>query len=90
MAFRTGGRPPRGAGANGADTVPVTAAALPEPVMPMLATAGKVPAGPGWAFEFKWDGVRAIVAAAGGQVRLTSRNGNDVTGGYPEIGRRAR
>jgi bifunctional non-homologous end joining protein LigD len=58
---------------------------LPEPVMPMLATAGNVPRGPGWAFEFKWDGVRAVVAAAGEQVRLTSRLGNDVTAGYPEL-----
>ena len=66
-------------------TPPVTAAPLPEPVMPMLATAGPVPNGPGWAFEFKWDGVRAIVAAAGGAVRLTSRLGNDVTAGYPEL-----
>lgn len=51
----------------------------------MLATAGAVPTGHGWAFEFKWDGVRAIVAAAGDQVRLTSRNGNDVSLGYPEL-----
>lgn len=51
----------------------------------MLATAGSVPPGLGWAFEFKWDGVRAIVAAAGDQVRLTSRNGNDVSRGYPEL-----
>jgi bifunctional non-homologous end joining protein LigD len=63
----------------------MTAAALPEPVMPMLATAGLVPHGPGWAFEFKWDGVRAVVAAAGAEVRLTSRLGNDVTLGYPEL-----
>ena len=53
--------------------------------MPMLATAGQVPNGPGWAFEFKWDGVRAVVAAAGDQVQLTSRLGNDVTAGYPEL-----
>ena len=53
--------------------------------MPMLATAGPVPHGPGWAFEFKWDGVRAIVAAAGDAVQLTSRLGNDVTAGYPEL-----
>jgi bifunctional non-homologous end joining protein LigD len=58
---------------------------LPEPVAPMLASAGEPPSGPGWAFEFKWDGVRAIAAAAGEQVRLHSRNGNDVTGGYPEL-----
>ena len=52
----------------------------------MLATAAPVPPrGPGWAFEFKWDGVRAIVAASGGEVRLTSRLGNDVTAGYPEL-----
>jgi bifunctional non-homologous end joining protein LigD len=63
----------------------MTAAPLPEPVMPMLATAGPVPHGPGWAFEFKWDGVRAIVGASGGDVRLTSRLGNDVTAGYPEL-----
>lgn len=53
--------------------------------MPMLATSGPVPAGPGWAFEFKWDGVRAVAAAADGAVRLTSRLGNDVTAGYPEL-----
>jgi len=63
----------------------VTAPLLPEPVKPMLATAGSVPHGPGWAFEFKWDGVRAVVAAAGDRVQLTSRLGNDVTAGYPEL-----
>ncbi|MGH3824470.1 MAG: non-homologous end-joining DNA ligase [Pseudonocardiaceae bacterium] len=58
---------------------------LPEPVAPMLASAGAPPSGPGWAFEFKWDGVRAIAAIAGDQLRLYSRNGNDITGGYPEL-----
>jgi ATP-dependent DNA ligase len=29
-------------------------------ISPMLATLGTVPTGPGWAYEFKWDGVRAI------------------------------
>jgi bifunctional non-homologous end joining protein LigD len=37
----------------------------------------------GW--EFKWDGVRAIAYIAGGQVRLLSRTGRDVTGSYPEL-----
>jgi bifunctional non-homologous end joining protein LigD len=37
----------------------------------------------GW--EFKWDGVRAIAYVAGGQVRLLSRSGRDVTGSYPEL-----
>lgn len=63
----------------------MAAVPLPDPVAPMLATTGTVPRGPGWAFEFKWDGVRAVVAAAGGAVRLTSRLGNDVTAGYPEL-----
>jgi bifunctional non-homologous end joining protein LigD len=58
---------------------------LPEPVAPMLASAGEPPSGLGWAFEFKWDGVRVIAAATGEQVRLHSRNGNDITGGYPEL-----
>jgi len=65
------------------------APALPEPLSPMLAVAGELPAGPGWAFEFKWDGVRAVVGAAGERVRFTSRNGNDVTLGYPELTRTA-
>lgn len=38
----------------------------------------------GWAFEPKWDGVRAIVHVSDDGVRLISRNGNDVTGAYPE------
>lgn len=53
----------------------------------MLASPGAPPSGPGWAFEFKWDGVRAIAAIAGDQLRLYSRNGNDITGGYPELTR---
>jgi bifunctional non-homologous end joining protein LigD len=55
----------------------------------MLATSGQPPRAAGWAFEFKWDGVRAIVAAAGQRLRITSRAGNDVTAGYPEISRAA-
>ena len=51
----------------------------------MLACAGTPPSGAGWAFEFKWDGVRAIAAVAGDRWRLYSRNGNDITGGYPEL-----
>ncbi|GII23020.1 non-homologous end-joining DNA ligase [Planosporangium mesophilum] len=51
----------------------------------MLATAGPVPTGPEWAFEFKWDGVRALVEARGTGVRAYSRNGRDITAGYPEL-----
>jgi bifunctional non-homologous end joining protein LigD len=58
---------------------------LPSPVSPMLATAGQPPAGAGWAFEFKWDGVRAVTAVAGDRFRSHSRRGNEVTAGYPEL-----
>lgn len=54
-------------------------------IPPMLAAAGTVPTGAGWAFEFKYDGVRATTYIAGGQVRALSRNGNDVTASYPEL-----
>lgn len=39
----------------------------------------------GYVYEFKWDGVRAIVATDGRQVTIRSRRGNDVTGSYPEL-----
>lgn len=54
-------------------------------MLPMLATAGPVPTGPGWAFEFKWDGVRAVTAVGAGRVHVISRNNNDVTRTYPEL-----
>jgi bifunctional non-homologous end joining protein LigD len=52
----------------------------------MLATAvSTLPTGTGWAYEFKWDGVRALVDVTEAGVRLYSRAGNDITGGYPEL-----
>jgi len=38
-----------------------------------------------WAYEVKWDGVRVLAVVTGGRLRLLSRAGNDVTGGYPEL-----
>ena len=59
---------------------------LPRGLRPMLATAGPLPAGqPGWAFEMKWDGLRAISYVSGDGVRLVSRSGRDVTHAYPEL-----
>jgi bifunctional non-homologous end joining protein LigD len=52
----------------------------------MLATAvDTLPSGAGWAYEFKWDGVRALLQVTDRGARLTSRAGNDVSGGYPEL-----
>lgn len=51
----------------------------------MLAVTGPLPAGPGWAYEFKWDGVRAIAQLSGGRARLYARSGTEITIGYPEL-----
>jgi len=80
------------------------AAARSKPPAPMLATLGSTTDGSfddesEWAFEMKWDGVRAIAevrrdegneAAEGGTVRLFSRNGVDITVSYPELAAIAR
>lgn len=54
-------------------------------VSPMLAKLGRLPHGAGWAFEMKFDGVRAISYVQGGVVRVLSRNDNDVSRSYPEL-----
>jgi bifunctional non-homologous end joining protein LigD len=51
----------------------------------MLATAGTLPTGPGWAYEFKWDGVRTLADSSTSGHTLTSRLGNDVSAAYPEL-----
>lgn len=51
----------------------------------MLATPGPVPAGPGWAFEIKFDGVRAIGYASPSELRTVSRNDRDISRSYPEV-----
>jgi bifunctional non-homologous end joining protein LigD len=59
---------------------------MPEHVKPMLARAGPLPREDGgWAYEVKWDGVRAIGYVEGGRLRLESRNGRDITSRYPEL-----
>ncbi|MEU7871150.1 non-homologous end-joining DNA ligase [Dactylosporangium sp. NPDC049140] len=55
------------------------------PPAPMLASPGVLPAGPGWAFEFKWDGIRAIAVVQAGVTRLFARSGAEVTAAYPEL-----
>src|SRR5262249_14984769 len=55
------------------------------PVPPMLASPGPLPDGPGWAFELKWDGIRAIAVVEEGQTRLYARSGAEVTAAYPEL-----
>ena len=40
---------------------------------------------PAWIFERKLDGVRVLARRESGEAVLRSRNGNDVSAGYPEI-----
>jgi len=38
-----------------------------------------------YAAEWKWDGIRVQLVHAGGQTRLYSRTGDDISGSFPEI-----
>src|SRR4051794_32930251 len=61
---------------------------LPDLVRPMLAIPGELPAASEdgrWAYELKWDGVRAIGYVQDGTTRLLSRNDLDVSISYPEV-----
>ncbi|MFC5940362.1 non-homologous end-joining DNA ligase [Micromonospora harpali] len=55
------------------------------PLKPMLATTGPLPAGADWAYEFKWDGVRALADIVGGRQHLYARSGVQITAAYPEL-----
>jgi bifunctional non-homologous end joining protein LigD len=54
-------------------------------LQPMLAIPGAMPSGDAWAFEVKWDGVRALIAVADGRAHVVGRSGRDVTARYPEL-----
>ena len=59
---------------------------LPDTIEPMLAKLSTLPADQSrWAFEVKWDGVRAITRSEPGRIHIHSRNGNDITAAYPEL-----
>jgi bifunctional non-homologous end joining protein LigD len=63
---------------------------VPDLIKPMLAVPGALP-DPAheadWAFELKWDGVRAVVYAdlADAAIAAFSRNDRDITVSYPEL-----
>jgi bifunctional non-homologous end joining protein LigD len=61
---------------------------MPDKLVPMLARPGTLPRDDEhWAYEVKWDGVRAIAHSEPGRLRLHSRNLLDITPRYPELGR---
>ncbi|MDZ4825605.1 MAG: non-homologous end-joining DNA ligase [Actinomycetota bacterium] len=58
----------------------------PADLRPMLAsTSTRAIPSDGWAWELKWDGIRALGYVDGGRLSLFSRNGNEVTARYPEL-----
>ncbi|MCX7780633.1 MAG: non-homologous end-joining DNA ligase [Negativicutes bacterium] len=59
---------------------------MPRNIAPMLAKAGYMPAEQAdYAFEIKWDGIRAILYYDGKKTLLLSRNRQDITAQYPEV-----
>jgi bifunctional non-homologous end joining protein LigD len=44
-----------------------------------------LPPGDDWVYEVKWDGYRALGYVRGGDARLVSRNGNDLTARFPDV-----
>jgi bifunctional non-homologous end joining protein LigD len=61
-------------------------AAMPLHVKPMLATPVEAPFDrPGWLFEIKWDGYRALGEVSQGKARLYSRNDKTLNERFPAI-----
>ena len=59
---------------------------MPTAIAPMLAVLSDLPSDPGnWAFEYKWDGVRALAFWNGKRLTLHSRNQLDITRRYPDL-----
>jgi ATP-dependent DNA ligase len=59
---------------------------LSPPLLPQLALSRKaLPDAPGWSYEPKWDGFRAIVFVDGDSADIQSRNGKPLTRYFPEL-----
>lgn len=56
-----------------------------KPMLASLGSAADVTDEDEWAFEMKWDGIRAVANITPDGVKLISRNGNDMTATYPEL-----
>lgn len=51
----------------------------------MKATSGTLPAGDGWVYEIKWDGMRVLADVTPEGVRAWSANGRDAGPSFPEL-----
>jgi bifunctional non-homologous end joining protein LigD len=61
---------------------------MPEKLVPMMARTGALPPDDDrWAYEIKWDGVRAVAHSEPGRLQLFSRNLIEITDRYPELSR---
>jgi bifunctional non-homologous end joining protein LigD len=59
---------------------------FPQPFAPMLASEVKQPFhNPGWVYEEKYDGYRAVAYKDGARVRIVSRNLKDLTKQFEEV-----
>jgi bifunctional non-homologous end joining protein LigD len=58
---------------------------LPRFVAPMLARAGTATDAAGWAYEVKFDGMRAQLRRDRGKLCLRSRPGRACTDAFPEL-----
>lgn len=59
----------------------------PAPAQPMLATLAQTAfSDPGWIFEIKWDGIRALAQCSARHAQFTSRSGRDLSSQFPELG----
>jgi bifunctional non-homologous end joining protein LigD len=70
------------------DPAPAGWQPLPSFVPPMEPRHGPLPRvdeDPEWAYEFHWDGTRAIARVQGGHLTLCDAEGTDITRGYPDL-----
>src|SRR5438477_171424 len=59
---------------------------MPERIVPMMAKLAELPRDEErYAFEIKWDGIRAILYYEPGRMRIEGRRLTDVTSRYPEL-----
>ena len=59
---------------------------IPAFIPPMAAhNVTELPEGPGWEYEVKFDGYRAILLKGGERVEIRSRNNKDLTRTYPSV-----
>ena len=69
------------------DAPPAQGDPPPEQVVPMMATLAPLPDDGDYAYEVKWDGMRAIAYSEPGRLRLETRTLREITRGFPELGR---